>query len=123
VARRADISALGIDAERTVVPADLEEMILSPSEYRLMPPQDDDARQVLRSVLFSVKESVFKCVFPATRTYVDFREVSVTLSGDDRFVAEISPGLAVPDRFRIIAGRYATTRSFVVSLAQIPATP
>ncbi len=123
VARRADISALGIDAERTVVSADLEEMILSPSECRLMPPQDEDARQVLRSLLFSIKESVFKCVFPATRIYVDFREVSVTLSGDDRFVAEISAGLAVPDRFRAIAGRYASTRNFVVSLAQIAATP
>ena len=77
----------------------------------------------MRSLLFSIKESVFKCVFPATRTYIDFRQVTVSLSGPDSFRAEISAAVAVPDRLRIIGGRYAATEKFVLTMAEVPAAP
>ncbi len=122
VARSGDIAGLGIDAERTAVSADLEALILTPGERRLLP-RDEEARRVLRSVLFSIKECVFKCIFPATKTYVEFREVNVALSGPDGFSAEISASLAVPSPFRNIGGRYAATDKFVIAVAEVRATP
>ena len=59
---------LGIDLELNAVPPDLTDSILAPPEH---PP-----RMALQ-LTFSAKEAVFKCLFPVTRTFLNFSDVAI----------------------------------------------
>lgn len=80
VARRTSFNALGIDAERrNAVHRRLWRHIATPAELerleRLAPPQGD----CMATVLFSAKESFFKCQFPLTREWLNFSDVTVSV--------------------------------------------
>ena len=83
-----DLLGIGIDIEALQVldPVVLDQ-ICGPEELQWMANHPSDEQ--LSSVLFCIKEAVYKCVWPNLRRFIDFREVSVTPNLDENtFVAK-----------------------------------
>lgn len=73
VARTREFVSLGLDLEHAgPLEAETAELIVRPNEAA------DGAHAKL---LFSIKESIYKCIHPVVQTYVDFQEMEVDLSG------------------------------------------
>jgi 4'-phosphopantetheinyl transferase EntD len=69
-------------------------------------------------LIFSAKEAFYKCYHPLARTFLDFREVSVTVDVTDSdtmgtFSAVINPDKPARDRCADFAGRWAVHETFV----------
>jgi 4'-phosphopantetheinyl transferase EntD len=70
----ADYRGVGLDLELAEPPqTELADIILSSTEAR-----EHCSPQALRLV-FSAKESVYKCIYPICRTFLDFRDVDVRI--------------------------------------------
>jgi 4'-phosphopantetheinyl transferase EntD len=108
VARKHDFLSLGIDIEPAEpLAADLLDIVATAKERDRI--QDDPYRGRL---LFSVKEAIYKAVYPLDRTFLDHHDVEVTLS----------TGTAVIRNGRPVSFRYCVAAHIVV-LAFIPVAP
>ena len=73
VARSREFVALGLDLEHTgPLEAETAKLIVRP---------DETADGTHAKLLFSIKESIYKCIHPVVQTYVDFQEMEVDFSG------------------------------------------
>jgi 4'-phosphopantetheinyl transferase EntD len=107
MARRHQFLSVGVDVEPAEPLAmDLLGIVATPKERLTI--QDDPLRARL---LFSVKEAVYKAVYPLDRTFLDHHDVEVSLSAG---TAEVRHG-------RCVSFRYCVATHIVV-LAFIPAT-
>lgn len=87
VSKADDYSAIGIDLQGFRKPHPrLFERVCTPEEQALDWYSDSDVA-VLQ--LFSVKESVYKAVFPRQREHLGFHDVLVRFDDDNRFTAHI----------------------------------
>ncbi len=80
-ARRADVAALGIDCERLLsadAAAEIRPQLLAPDEAAHLRGADALPTPVLLTVLFSAKESVYKCLRPTVGAFFDFHDVHAT---------------------------------------------
>jgi len=78
VARTDRIAGLGVDAEVSeALDPELIRMVCTPAELEWVrgnrPPQHGDWPKII----FSAKESVYKCLFPFVRRVLDYREVEI----------------------------------------------
>jgi len=80
VARADRIAALGIDIE-TAVPLgeDLYRLVCLPEEMARLAALPEAMRGVTAKLLFSAKESVFKCFYPLTGVFLDFLDCEICL--------------------------------------------
>ncbi len=117
VARADSHRGLGIDLEQIVSVATFEELaarVLAPAEHALLRaslPQAD--ARTLFSLGFSLKESLFKCLYPLCAEFFDFEDAELTQvkphdidCGD----AELRLTRALPGGFHLgfsLRGRYA----------------
>jgi enterobactin synthetase component D len=86
VAWAADIAGLGIDSEQIVDPAAAHDVaaVCMVDEKRLFRAADDRSFCEFCTFVFSAKESVFKCLFPLTRKFLEFSDVRITSLDWDR---------------------------------------
>lgn len=97
VARSTDVAAIGIDAEPNErLRSSLVDDIARPEEHgtlaRLLASRPDVAWERL---LFSIKESIYKACFPATRRALDFADATVALDpAMQQFTAQLLVELA-----------------------------
>ncbi|HEX3896246.1 MAG TPA: 4'-phosphopantetheinyl transferase superfamily protein [Rudaea sp.] len=104
------LSGLGIDLERIGrIDGGIASTICTPDELN----EGNDPRRM--SVLFSAKESIFKTVFPSTRHFLDFRDVSVVIAGD-RFSARPARS-GLPMQIEALHGRFYLGQFLVVTAA------
>lgn len=91
VARAEHYASLGLDAEQDkVLGPDLIAMICTPAERACT----TDADAIL---YFAAKEAVYKCQYPLTRQFLEFRDVELTLNAArDRFDVKVLR--ALPDK-------------------------
>jgi 4'-phosphopantetheinyl transferase EntD len=126
VARRGAILSLGLDVERS---EPLEEALLArictPGERERAasrtPPEGADWGKLV----FSAKESAYKCYFPLARTLLGFQDMEIDFSADAaRFSARLlraaAPGAGGARRFE---GRLAWTRELVFAGVVLEAPP
>jgi 4'-phosphopantetheinyl transferase EntD len=74
---RASITSLGLDAEPAQpLPEEIVHRVLTAGEQDWLLRRGRDSLPWDRLV-FSAKESVFKCLFPVERRYIDFHEVEI----------------------------------------------
>lgn len=120
VARRDGMRALGLDIERIgAVPAEIMDTISHAGEIAAH--RDRFGDDLLRTLLFSAREAIYKAYNPLTGSYLDHRDVVLSLAGN-AFTARI----VAPDRPRFdgadrIAGVFAEAGGMVVSLVAVPA--
>ena len=80
VAWAADIAALGIDSEKIIDPAAARDIadVCMVDEPILFKPAHGRSFCEFCTFVFSAKESVFKCLFPLTRKFLEFSDVRIT---------------------------------------------
>ena len=116
VASSDSVRSVGLDVESdTALEGKLVERICRPEELEGLAPQE---RASQAKILFSIKEAVYKCQFPLSRTFLGFHDVCVELE-DDGFRARIreekAAALASPE----IRGRFARHAGHVFSAARL----
>lgn len=114
-AARAPIRAIGIDAEtRDPMPHGIEELIYLPRERRWLDTARNGDASDWPKLVFSAKESVYKCLFPLTGVLLDFRDVEITVaasSGD--FTATVNDAKPLPPTLHTLRGRYVISADHV----------
>ncbi|GHJ10292.1 4'-phosphopantetheinyl transferase [Micromonospora humidisoli] len=121
VARRADLRAVGMDAER--------QRDLNPGVRRMiLHPEEEDRLARLPGgvnwpiVVFSAKETVYKVWHPVVGSWLDFLDASVDLDPDAGvFTARIDPArvsaATVADPPTVVTGRFAVEDDLVRTAA------
>ena len=112
VARQSDVRSLGIDVERLMGPetkAELAARICNAAELEILADGLDAPEHHLVSLVFSAKESLYKCLYPLVGRYMDFgaaRVVAVEPRGDEsRLAGELTLALSVDWSAELPRGR------------------
>jgi enterobactin synthetase component D len=90
VARSSQYRSIGIDAENIQsFSSDVTDMILTDIEKSWY--QDDFSEESTTCIIFSAKESVFKCLFPVVKHSIDFLDIEVSLDSVRQSFCAILP--------------------------------
>lgn len=121
VVRRGSIQGLGLDAEEgTAVEPATARRICSPDELSHAVSQTGLGDGEAAKILFSVKESVYKCVYPLTHLFLGFMDVDVRLdSGTSTFTARFLRAEGAPAGVREISGRFVSDDRLVLAGAML----
>jgi len=116
VARAADVVSLGIDVE-TAAPldADLEPLICTPAERRWLDAQPSEERGIWSKLVFSAKESFYKCQYPRTGQLLDFLDVELSL--DPRATTFSARTRKPMPALAAVGGRWSYSGGFVFTRA------
>lgn len=106
---RAPIRGIGIDAEtRAPIPSGVAMLIYTSSERGWLSAARHGRPDDWAKLIFSAKESAYKCQFPLTGMALDFPDVEITLDTNrGEFSARISGAKPVPADLRLLRGRFA----------------
>jgi len=116
-ARRNDLGGLGIDLE-LAEPLDTEvlPLICLPLEQNWLQHSEDPLQ--LAKLVFSAKESIFKCIWPTLRFFVDFQDVSIHIDTDIGTFTPIEWADNLPASIiRSITGRYLMHNGWILTTA------
>ncbi|MDG5809204.1 4'-phosphopantetheinyl transferase superfamily protein [Streptomyces ossamyceticus] len=126
VARRADFTSVGVDAEpHNPLPEGVLDAIAVPAEQLRHRALTAAASEICWDrLLFSAKEAVYKAWFPLTGMPLDFDEADITLRTDGSFTVRIQsrhvPGAhPLPVGYE---GRWRTTTALVATAIAEPAS-
>ena len=117
VASSATHIALGLDIEAdTALEPALRVRIIDDAENTAVA----DNPKLSDMLFFSIKESVYKAVFPLSGRFLDFHDVRVSVDREAmRFVARILPEDWPPVLPDTIAGRYRTSGGLITTTAEV----
>jgi 4'-phosphopantetheinyl transferase EntD len=122
VARRQDgIRAIGLDVEpaEPIDPALLR--IICVAEERELLAARPEERGVLGRLIFSAKESAYKCQYPLSRTLLGFHAMHVLLDEPaQRFKAVFREDVAPFSRGDELDGRYLDQQGFLMTAVALP---
>lgn len=125
VAEASTIAALGVDLEpRLPLEENLWTEIALPAELRAAGIPDTVARGEFAKLVFSAKESVFKCVHPTWKQWLDFQDVTLSVHFESESTGAFRAALsqraleraAGPPELR---GRFALSPSCIFTAAWI----
>lgn len=121
VAPRAVSAGVGIDVEPAKpLGEDLHAMILREAERGRLDALPPALRHLGATLVFSIKEAVYKAIYPERRRFLDFQQVDVVFAGEDEFVAEVLVPEASFPGLSHISGRYRVADGHVASAVLLP---
>ncbi|MFZ5638007.1 MAG: 4'-phosphopantetheinyl transferase family protein [Pseudomonadota bacterium] len=107
VASEADCFGLGLDVEPAAPIEDaLLPMILRDDERLRLQSLPPALQPIGGRLVFSIKEAVYKAIYPRQRVFLDFPQVEVAFEGEDAFLADVLLAGATPPGFERVRGRY-----------------
>ena len=115
IASRQQLGGIGLDIE-TAEPLNenIAEMICRPDESKV------NNTGEYAKLLFSIKEAVYKCIYPTINCYVDFQEMEISLQEhDSSFSAQSHSPNFDAHLLDGLQGRYYRNTEFVLSSAWI----
>ena len=116
VARKAQIAAIGIDVEEAQrFPSDLARYVLSPREIEANLHLDQQRLERM-AIIFSAKESFYKCTFPLVCAPLAFHDVEIIV--DDRstsFEGRLLTSVEPFDAGHRFIGRYTVQGDYVAT--------
>jgi 4'-phosphopantetheinyl transferase EntD len=121
VAPRAVSAGIGIDVE-PAKPLDegLHAMILREAERSRLDALPTLVRPLGALLVFSIKEAVYKAIYPDRRQFLDFQQVEIVSIDEEGFVADVLvPEASFPGLSRI-SGRYRVADGHVASAVVLP---
>jgi 4'-phosphopantetheinyl transferase EntD len=79
-ARLGNIVGLGVDVEQSeALKSELTRLVCTEAEKQWLTRQPDYTRGRLAKLMFCAKESAFKCQFPISKLFIDFREAQIDI--------------------------------------------
>jgi 4'-phosphopantetheinyl transferase EntD len=124
VARRSEVESVGIDIEESVpLPAGLHALIAGERERRQLERAASAAPIDPFKLLFSAKESFFKCHFMVARRMLEFEDVEIELDLQrGRFTGTlVSPQLRGATSLHRLCGRFCVGRRHVFTAVVLAA--
>ena len=126
VARVERFAGIGLDAETAVpLPEGVESILFTAREVvglTQLPAAPPGLSWML--VAFSAKECTYKCIYPSTRAFLEFRDVEISLDpATQSFAARLLRGPTPADGVRDVSGRFAFDGRRVYVGAVIHARP
>jgi len=116
------MATIGIDIEPALpLDSDLLRHICRPAELARLRHGPDAA--LGGKLIFSAKESVYKCLWPATRQFLEFNDVEIVPYETGGNFRVIGWGPLQDQSWAHLTGRYALTDAYIITAAYIPATP
>lgn len=114
------VTALGIDAESALaLERDLWSRVCRPEELAWTATQSDPA--LAATLLFSAKESIFKCLWPQTRIFLEFGDLSVMPDTQTGTFSAVAIGSAAPeDLTSRVRGRLSRVADLWLTAAWLP---
>lgn len=122
VARTSRARGLGLDAERdSDLAADLEAVVCTSRERHWLDGQPAFERGFLGKLLFGAKEAFYKCQYPLTRSFLEFREVCLEIDVLARTFAVRHIERAGRQWARLYGarGRFVRESGFIVTAASL----
>ncbi|HEU5058973.1 MAG TPA: 4'-phosphopantetheinyl transferase superfamily protein [Kofleriaceae bacterium] len=122
VARAGEVRSLGIDGEdlaRAPGRPDWLHLVLRPAERDALADLDPDAVGPRALLIFSAKESFYKCQFPLTRARLGFQDAEVVVR-PDRGAFDLECAVPLPGLPRRWSGRFAVTERLVLTAVELP---
>jgi len=118
VARVEDVRSIGIDLEpATPLKESLWRRVCTPKERDWL--HEIPTPGLTGKILFSAKESVYKCQYPITTKFLGFHAVEVELDeGSFRAVFQQQAGVFEPGD--VMAGRYLVEEGLVATACELP---
>lgn len=78
---------IGIDLEtRGKVGEDLINYILTENEKNWLKDLDENNQKNLHTIIFSAKESLYKCIFPLVHQFIDFQQVDIFIDQQNKII-------------------------------------
>jgi len=123
IADIASSAGIGIDVEPAKpLNHELLPQVLRPDEYAQLMALPPSLRPLGGILVFSIKEAVYKAIYPRRRVFLDFQQVEIAFEGEDGFVAEVLvPGAGLPE-LSCIRGRYRVADGHVAAAVVLPPT-
>lgn len=114
--RREQYRGIGLDLELSDAPKDdLARLIVSPTEPR------EYCRGAMLRLVFSAKESIYKCLYPITGLFVDFHHIEVVFDHHNlTFTGRSLDKAAPPELLEAGAGQFRATETGALTLFTIP---
>jgi 4'-phosphopantetheinyl transferase EntD len=108
---------IGIDAEEnTLLTMEETDLVCSALELERAAQVSLPASIAVAKLIFSAKESFFKCYYPVVGRFLEFSDVALSIIDDSRFVAELSTD-AAPSLLgrRRCEGRFVLDRRHILT--------
>ena len=124
VARNDIMLGVGLDIETiSRVSVNIQDKILTDNEIAWIAALSEDHRQRYRALIFSAKEAVYKCIYPAYRFRMGFHDAQVYPDRHtDTFVIEIvDEEFSRPFAGKLLSGRYLIYDDSIFSGITLPA--
>ncbi len=122
VARECQVRGLGLDMERIrPLGRGAVQLVCTPQELHWIDSLSQEQRDTAAILLFSAKESFYKCQFPLTGRWLDFHDVQVTVHAEAH---EFEATIAVrgrPGDVICSAGRYILRDDYICTGLAAPA--
>jgi 4'-phosphopantetheinyl transferase EntD len=115
IAWRSELAGIGLDIESAEpLTPEIAEMVCRPEE------QVTDMNGEHAKLLFSIKEAVYKCIYPLVHCFVDFQEMEIVLHEQDAsFSAQSHSPNFDANLVDELQGRYYRNSELIVSSAWI----
>jgi 4'-phosphopantetheinyl transferase EntD len=112
--------SIGLDVEKNeAISASIRDMIALPEEIEALANYKDDPR--LWKLIFSAKESVYKCLFPLLHQWIGFKQARLNFDfHQGTFSAQLDPSLSIPERFSsAMHGRFLLSDDYLFTCLEI----
>ena len=120
VAHTRHYASMGLDIEHLdALDTDLIDRVCTPAELEACP--EHWSRKRCATLLFSAKESVYKCFLPRVQRVVEFLEISIRIRADEHRYDVYATQHALAACVRGIEGGFAVDERLVYTSAWIPA--
>ena len=115
VAKSSDYLSLGIDAEQNRhIPTEIENMILTEPEMKFI--QEQPSGETISLLIFSAKESIYKCTYPLVKQYIDFLDVDIVIEmAEKRILGKYPPYVTNKIGLKTIEGGYWRDKSHLLT--------
>jgi enterobactin synthetase component D len=125
VAQRKDFRSIGIDAETIIQPettAEIDDLCMGERE-RSLRDSVEISHQTFSSLCFSAKESFFKCLYPLTGVWFDFRDAEIACFDANLQLLQMRLLRELPSGFRqgqVFSGTFGWTDRRVYTAFALP---
>lgn len=120
VARTSDLGALGIDVENGD-PLEAELLTLVCREDELAELSVNNLQPGLGAkLIFSAKESVYKCLWPLTGVFLEFRDIGIRIDHAGHRFTAYGENPRIEESLQLICGGYRKVGGLLLSCAWLP---